>query len=123
MRNNTSIDDMIANSPLFGDGDSPAELLADAEAEIVALRQRVAELELENAALRKQVIRLQLKNEELEMEWRVQGELETALAWARLVYPAVLFAERIRPLGFASLLEQAPLSVASPASDGEGGEG
>jgi hypothetical protein len=45
MRNNTSIDDMIANSPLFGDGDTPAELWADAEAENTALRQRMAELE------------------------------------------------------------------------------
>jgi hypothetical protein len=51
------------------------------------------------------------------------AELEAALTWAQLAYKVVTFANACRPLGVNSLLEQAPASVASPASDGEGSEG
>jgi hypothetical protein len=94
MRNNTSIDDMIANSPLFGDGDTPAELLADAEAEMTALT-------VENAALRRWVDRAGFLLRVAAADMQNTSDAAACREWAK----------------------QAPAIVASPASDGEGGEG
>jgi hypothetical protein len=106
MRNNTSIDDMIANSPLFGDGDTPAELLADAEAEVTALRQRVAELEAQR--------------------WVLAGHMKTGMGHG-VTLEFTPNGDVIVGMPGANAAVRLPDDVrlcrlASPASDGEGGE-